>query len=145
VVSRAFLVPPFFGLCRMQLAVNAQWPKELGGLGAQVLYIGRCPTSWCLPYCSMFCHTAVPLLPVDCPATLLHSVLLWGECTCGSGSTGAELASQCLRRCRERKVLATKWFGLNCGSSCHATQGWDKPYQSEAVGAACVQIRRGPS
>jgi hypothetical protein len=26
----------------MQLAVNAQVPKELGGLGAQVLYIGRC-------------------------------------------------------------------------------------------------------
>jgi hypothetical protein len=29
-------------ISRMQLAVNAQVPKELGGLGAQVLYIGRC-------------------------------------------------------------------------------------------------------
>jgi hypothetical protein len=27
--------------CRMQLAVNAQFPKELGGLGSKVLYIGK--------------------------------------------------------------------------------------------------------
>lgn len=27
--------------CRMQLAVNTQYPKELGGLGAKALYIGE--------------------------------------------------------------------------------------------------------
>jgi hypothetical protein len=36
--GRCLCLPCFS--CRMQLAVNAQFPRDLGGLGAQVLYIG---------------------------------------------------------------------------------------------------------
>jgi hypothetical protein len=60
-------------LRRMQLAVNAQWPKELGGLGAQVLYIGGCRTPRCLPHCETVALQMVAL------QSLLHPMLLLCE------------------------------------------------------------------